>query len=134
MFLLILIILLIVLLLFRNINNREGFDSDELNQYIPQEWSPLWVGKGSSDCYNEPLDKCMTNTNCGICKYNDTVKCVPGDINGPFFDSKCQDYIYTNNYDRHLFGEKVTTRTSPWNTFYSHYEVYYPSPVARSAL
>jgi|688.fasta_scaffold191440_2 hypothetical protein len=124
---LIFIILCSIFLFFNNnaikTNNTEHF-----------QWDPLWVGKTSLDCYNEKPKDCLSYSNCGLCWKNGIKKCIPGDTQGPFFKERCHAWEHTNYYDRHIFGEKVTTVKPSWDQFNPGYEVMYPSPVSRSAL
>jgi len=99
-----------------------------------QQWDPLWIGKSSNDCYTEKPKDCLAYANCGLCYKDGKKKCLPGDTQGPFFAEGCRAWEHTNYYDRHIFGEKVTTITPSFDKFLPGYEIMYPSPVARSAL
>ena len=122
-------IILIIILLFALV-----FMSNTNKQTEHFQWDTNWVGKTSLDCYGEKIKDCNKYSNCGLCAQNGNRKCVPGDEQGPFFTENCDLWEYTNYYDRHIFGEKVHTTSAPWNRAYSDYEIWYPSPVARSAL
>ena len=97
-------------------------------------WDPLWVGKVSSDCYSENHRDCMNYSNCGLCIKDGQKQCVPGDAQGAFFKEGCDQWQHTNYYDRHIFGEKVTTITPSWDKFYPEFEAHWPSPVSWSTL
>ena len=99
-----------------------------------EQWDPLWVGKMSLNCYNETPDTCMNYSNCGFCINGGKKKCVPGDTQGPFFAGNCGRWMHTNYYDRHIFGEKVTTITPSWDEIYPDYELWSPSPISRATL
>jgi len=101
-------------------------------------WDPLWLGKISPDCYGETPRSCLAYSNCGVC--TDTKsgsfmkKCVPGDVDGPYFTSDCDRWTYTNYYDKRTFGERTTNTTPVWNKRYPDYEIWYPSPISWSTL
>lgn len=98
-------------------------------------WDAVWLGKVSPDCYSEPLDKCLDHSNCGMClDKNKGNSCLPGNQHGPFFREDCQKWKYTNRYDRRIFNGEVTRETPTWNVRLPDYEIWYPSPVSRSAL
>ena len=90
-------------------------------------WNQLRVGERSTDCYKLEGKDCLKYSNCGLCAKDGKLQCIPGDEQGPLFKEDCQGWIYTNYYDNRIFGEKVTSITQPWNTFYSDYESRYPS-------
>src|SRR3990172_11232190 len=116
----IIFILVILLVMWYNRTQRlEGF-----------HWDILWQGRDSEDCSKENLNDCLKYSNCGICRQGDRLSCKSGDVNGPFFDKSCNDWTYTNYYDRHIFNEAVTTTTPSWSKFYPmDYEVYFPGPI-----
>ncbi len=97
-------------------------------------WDPLAVGQTSNDCYNLSKRDCMKYSNCGLCMKDGKMECIPGDEHGALFKEDCEKWIYTNYYDRHIFGEKVVTVSDPWNAFYPEYEARYPSPTSRATL
>ena len=124
-----LIIIVVLLVLYWIVNtyqaNLEGFQSG---------WDLNWVGNLSKDCYKLNKRDCMKYANCGLCMENGQSKCVPGDVQGPYYKETCDQWVHTDYYDRHIFGEKVTTISPPWSKFYPDYETWWPSPVSRSAL
>ena len=126
----ILIFAVAVLVIFFNMLNYpvEGFDGEGFL------WDPLWVGKKSNDCYSLNNRDCMKYSNCGLCDQFGRLECVPGDEQGPLFKDNCSQWIHTNYYDRHIFGEKVVTATPSWSQFYPEYELRYPSPTSRATL
>jgi hypothetical protein len=97
-------------------------------EHFESGWDPLWVGQRSLDCYKENKRDCMQYSNCGLCLKDGQMNCVPGDVQGPFFEDQCQHWIHTDYYDRHIFGEKVTSISPPFSQFYPDYETYYPWP------
>lgn len=110
--------------LFKNI--KEGKDNDY--------WDLVGMGMKAKDCYALNNDQCMNYSNCGICYKDGKSQCIPGDTQGPFFKEDCEQWQHTNYYDRHIFGERVTTISPPWNKFYHEYEARYPSPQVRATL
>ena len=72
--------------------------------------------ESNNDCYNLPHEACVNCENCGVCISRDgDVKCVPGDINGPFFESDCKYWISkepSNKKDRQLIVSR------PWSFLY----------------
>ena len=98
------------------------------------QWDPLSVGKTSLDCYGETPKDCMTYSNCGLCHKDGQQICLPGDVQGPFFEENCPAWEYTNYYDKYPFGEKETTITPSWDRFLPGFEQKFPSPIARSTL
>jgi len=123
MYIVILIVItsIILLLLLSQKNKAEHF------------WEPKWHGEESQDCYTEKPENCLKFSNCGFCS-NQCDKCIPGDKDGPFYRGNCGKWLYSNYGDRHIFNEKVTSVTSPWDRFYPGYEATFPSPVSWSAL
>lgn len=124
----IILILVILLLVWLNraqrMNNVEGFD-----------WDPLSVGQQSDNCYKQNLNDCLKYSNCGICHQGAKLQCKPGNVDGPFFDERCNGWTYTNYYDRHIFKEAVTTTTPSWSKFYPQdYEIWFPMPSDTAAL
>ena len=125
----VIIIILLILFLFwlytgYTENRVEGF-----------HWDPLWEGRDSQDCYKESLGNCLKYSNCGICNKGGQLKCLPGDMNGAFFDERCDNWTYKDQYERNIFNENVTRTTPQWSKFYfGDYETHYPSPVATAAL
>ena len=117
------ILLLCVLLMRINVNQK-------LEHFY---WEPRWVGPKSNDCYTEKPENCLKFSNCGIC-LNNKNKCIPGDEQGPLFKERCNGWAHSNYYDRHIFGEKVTTITPSLSQFYPDYEYWAPSPTSRSSL
>ena len=97
-------------------------------------WDPLSVGKRAVDCYTLDNAKCLEYNNCGLCLDNKNTKCVPGDENGPYFKQNCRGWMHTDNYDRYIFGERVTTITPPWSYMYADYEAIYPHPKVANTL
>lgn len=48
----------------------------------------LLDSKINENCYNiNDLSKCSNNNNCGLLIKNSVAKCIPGDIDGPFFEN-----------------------------------------------
>jgi hypothetical protein len=124
MYALLLLFVVICLIFFlAKENNKEHF-----------QWDPLWVGNQSLDCYGETPRDCMKYSNCGLCYQYGKKTCLPGDNQGPYFKEGCDAWKYTDYYDRHIFGEKVTTTSRDWSYRAPDYEIVYPSPVSRSAL
>ena len=114
--------------LFKNI--KEG----KHNNYWDQLGYSLPNTKDAIDCYALDEKDCLKNFNCGIHVKDGNKQCVPGDVQGPLFSSTADEWIYTNYYDQFIFGDKTTSKTKPWNTFYPDYEAWYPSPTSRAAL
>lgn len=125
----ILIIILSLIAVYIASNNKNEHFSTASTQ-----WDPQWMGRTSDDCYSEYNTSCMNYSNCGLCLGRGTAKCVPGDINGPFFNNQCDGWAHTDYYDRHLFGEKVVTVTPHWSKFYPEYEYKQPGPVSIATL
>lgn len=114
-----------------NNTSRRSNSSDDGEGFL---WDPLWKGKRALDCYNLNKRDCMKYSNCGLCLKDGKSKCVPGDEQGPLFEENCEHWVHTNYYDRHIFDEKVTRISRPFDYHYPEYEVMYPSPTSRSAL
>ena len=127
---LILLIFLVICFIFLLANDKKN----EMGNAEHFQWEPLWVGKTSLDCYNENPRDCMTYSNCGLCHKDEKKKCLPGDVNGPFFEENCPAWEYTNYYDKYVFGEKDTIVTSSWDRFLPGFEQKFPNPIARSTL
>lgn len=121
--LLLFIVICLIFFLIKEKDNKEHF-----------QWDPLWVGKTSLDCYGETPRDCMTYSNCGLCRQNGKQVCMPGDNQGPFFNEGCDTWKHTDYYDRHIFGEKVTTTSRDWSYRVPDYAIYYPSTVSRATL
>ena len=66
------------------------------------QWDPLWVGKTSSNCYEESNKDCLKYSNCGLCSNGSQKQCIPGDVDGAFFKEGCQRWEYANYYDRNI--------------------------------
>ncbi len=97
----------------------------------------LDTGTQTNDCYSKSLKECPEYSNCGIATVDGIKKCIPGDIEGPSFETgtKFDQWTYKNQYDKVIFNESDDLREyDTWSTFYPVYEVFYPSPVSRSAL
>lgn len=135
----IIIILLLIITFLYNKPIYENFNSVPL-------WYPNWISnfklnngipvqdsKISNDCYKLSNDQCLVFPNCGLC-INDSIKCVPGDYNGPFFTSNCKKWTYTDYYDKYIFGEKETRTVDPRNITYTKYKLGLPTPIIRSLL
>lgn len=114
----------------------------KLEKFDPNEGDPdnlcyqelRFMGKRTSDCYKLDKRDCMKYDNCGLCLEDGKMQCVPGDVDGPFYKETCDHWMHTDSFDRHIFGERVTTISPPWSKFYPDYETKWPSPVAVSAL
>jgi hypothetical protein len=127
--LLITIIVIIVLLcVTTRKNKREGFG-----------WDLLDVGDNAVDCHAETTPAgCLRYSDCGLMLKDNKMKCVPGDVHGPYFVDDANGWIYKNFYDEYIFGNETINRNAvyyPWNKFYSRdYEAVYPSPTSRATL
>ena len=117
-----LLLILIIFIVLYLIQTSETL----LNEHF--QWDPLWIGKTSSNCYEENNKDCLKYSNCGLCGDASQKQCIPGDINGPFYKEGCQRWIYMNYYDRHIFDDKMITNTQSWDAFLPGYEIMYPSP------
>jgi len=119
-------------------NKVENYSNDTFKCVKESKESNYWglqdMGIKAKDCYALSNKDCMNYSNCGICYKDGKGMCIPGDVQGPLFKEDCEQWQYTNFYDRHIFGERVTTITPPWNKFYSEYEARYPSPISRATL
>lgn len=91
-------------------------------------------GQRSTDCYDLNQRDCMKYNNCGLCKKYNRISCIPGDMHGPYFKSGCDKWQYTNYYDGFPFGDRFTTITRPWDTFYPDYELRLADPISRATL
>ena len=120
-----LVVLIAIAIVFIKRGQTEHFETG---------WNPLWVGQKAKDCYSLGPNDCLDFENCGICRTGSTLQCVPGDTNGPYFKENCNQWMHTNFYDRHIFGEKVTTITPSWDQFAPEWEAKYPSPIIRATL
>ena len=90
-------------------------------------------GNITSNCYNKDLNTCNNYTNCGLClTKNGKPICLPGDIDGPFFSEKCDEWKYIGEYNniRCLDDKKYKNNIyDPWNKYYPVlYDTKYPSP------
>lgn len=121
--LLLFIIICLIFFLTKENSNKEHF-----------QWDPLWVGKTSLDCYGETDRDCMKYSNCGLCHEYGKRVCMPGDNQGPYFKEGCDKWTHTDLYDRHIFGEKVTTTGRDWSYRISDFPIYFPSPTSRASL
>jgi hypothetical protein len=93
------------------------------------------LGPRCGNCYYKSPDDCMACANCGVCGIGSLAKCVPGDINGPFYTDECNTWLYTDHKEGKINKEKTTISSRPWNWFYPHMNLTrYPSPVFRSIL
>jgi hypothetical protein len=113
------IMLLCVLLMSIRVGNKEHF-----------HWEPKWKGLISNDCYTEKPGNCLNYSNCGMCLSDNKPQCRPGDEQGPFFKEHCSGWMYSNYYDRKIFGEKVTSITPSFGQVYPDYE-YWNTPLGR---
>jgi hypothetical protein len=98
----------------------------------------LDTGTETNDCYAKSINECVNYSNCGIATIEGRQQCIPGDIEGPQFETNVyfDQWSYKDQYDGHIFNEVDDTQNyNTWSTFYpSMYEIFYPSPVTRSAL
>jgi len=130
------LILIIIIILFilkqykvEPYNTIPSYSYDDNTQ-----WNPGWFGKRNNDCYKLDKRNCMKYSNCGLCVKDGHSTCVPGDIQGPFYTDRCSSWIYTDYYDRHIFGEKVVTETPSWNVLYPEYEQLRSTPKSIATL
>jgi hypothetical protein len=131
MFLIMGLLFVILIVILTKYSAYETFDPSFASKET--SWDHLTSDSNTSlDCYKETPRNCMKYSNCGLCVKNNNLTCLPGDVQGPYFDEHCENWVYTNYYDRHIFGEKVTTITPAWNKFYPDYEAWYPSPISLS--
>jgi hypothetical protein len=93
-------------------------------------WDPRWLGRRNEDCYKLTEKNCLNYSNCGLCDGN----CIPGDENGPFFDSCNSNWKYKNYYDKNIFREAITKFYDPWNKTHINSPQSNPTPIARSSL
>lgn len=126
-YLIIIIIILILILIYKNKFQKQK-----------ENFNLLDTGIKNNNCYALSLSDCTKYSNCGIAEIGDRKSCIPGDIEGPFFNvnTDFKQWSYKNRYDGHIFDEVDDTRDYDiWSTFYpGEYEIFYPSPVSRSAL
>jgi len=67
-------------------------------KYFNQENFAIPSQFGCQNCGDFTFDQCMNCVNCGFCiDQRGYGKCVPGNINGPMFESDCVQWIYGNN-------------------------------------
>ena len=148
MYTLLIILLVAVIIGAIILNKGEGYQ--DLPQYTNNQiWNPKWVSnyrlydsdpiqdsKITSDCYTLTNDQCIKSPNCGLChsEYNDKLECVPGDDNGPLFKSNCKKWIYTNYFDRYIYGNKEISVVDPWNIIPNEQKPGLPTPWARSTI
>lgn len=111
------LILILILLIFIFDDKNESFN-----------WDLKANGGESPDCYGETLRDCLKYNNCGICSKNNKKTCIPGNVDGPYFEERCSGWTYTDYDDLHIFGEKVLKNVDPWNRNLPGYEIIYPSP------
>jgi hypothetical protein len=128
--------------------------SNEHYQSIPQYannqiWNPRWISnfdvydgisiqdsKITSDCYSLDKNQCLRTSNCGLChnNYNNKMECVPGDEDGPLFKDNCEKWIYTNNYDRFIYGNKIIDIVDPTTKLCNEQYPGLPTSWARSTI
>ena len=122
----IIVMIVIIITLFYAMNTKkENFEN------------LLDTGTQTNDCYEKSLNECPNYTNCGIATVGGKKKCIPGDVEGPLFETGTQfdQWTYKDQYSKYIFNESDDLRQyNTWSTFYPIYDVFYPSPVSRSAL
>lgn len=121
---------------YTDYNTTECFDPNENHPVskVNYQQDPKWMGKTALDCYKQQPRDCLKYSNCGICMKDGIMQCKPGDVNGPFFEDQCNNWIFKNVYDRRIFKEEVTTVSPPWNRFLPEFEVFFPEPSSYAGL
>ncbi len=97
------------------------------------------MGPFTKDCDMLAPNKCLRYSNCGVCvnEQKHDVKCLAGDIEGPFFTKDCGRWIHNDYYKGQMFGNPDSDNIKavlPWSHNYQWYEIVYPSPIARATL
>lgn len=112
-----------------------SYKPEEVENYENNFWDQLGHGPRAENCYSLSNDKCLNYTNCGLCKRDpQRYECVPGDEQGPFFCLGCDNWVYSNFYDRYIFGQKITRSTPSFDRFNPGYEALLVDPITRSTL
>jgi hypothetical protein len=98
--LILIIFIVVVLFLFlgtRYSLNKEGF-------HFRRQYGS-WCNCSDDKTFNQ----CMDCANCGICiKNNGSVKCVPGDVYGPYDKSyQCKMWHHNDEFSRRLWKNKL---------------------------
>lgn len=87
------------------------------------------------DCYSKSGEHCMDCANCGICIINGKGKCLPGDLEGPYYTEECDKWIYQDKKSGKESKIRKTVLNKPWNHFYPQLNlVRWSSPVFRARL
>lgn len=132
MFLTLLIILLVSLLSYKYFYATENF---QLHQDDP-----------NCDCNkHKSLCSCVNCTNCGVCIKNNSLKCVQGDENGPYFATGCDKWInksisrtFVNSNEDNMFIMRpydYNYEGYTWNYFGEERPMRInPSPIDRATL
>lgn len=102
--------------------------------YNKESFNVMNIGNGqytklSNDCYTESPETCLNYSNCGLCQKNGKQKCLPGDVNGPYYHLGCNEWEYLDNYDERIYDKKNLVNTVPFDHYYPNdYEMWYPPP------
>ena len=96
----------------------EGFDFqvDGISRNAFNGGHPI-SEKSCPDCYTLSNESCVDCDNCGVCiSKKGEVKCMPGDMRGPYFESNCKYWI--NKEDSTIYGnnkKNFLVGSHPWN-------------------
>jgi len=108
LFILMLVICVVLIGISSNVNQSiDGFD-----------------GGYSLDCNSMNTYNCVDCDKCGVCiDGNGKVACVPGDINGPYFNNICKYWINkkVSNFNGSSSPNKLRI-SRPWSYIYPHYD------------
>lgn len=116
-----LLMLLIVCFIYLNYVNitekKEYFASvpDLHTNSITDQLNKITDDNANKDCYSLSPLECLKCGQCGIYQKGGISKCIPGDVNGPFFTDTAENWIYGNSYDRYIYGENMVSQYKPWN-------------------
>lgn len=76
------------------------------------------------DCNSMNTQECVDCDNCGVCiDGTGNVTCMPGDVNGPYFNNMCKYWI--NKEVPNFYGSVSPNKlviSRPWSYFYPHYD------------
>lgn len=100
-----------------NKEKKEQFASvpDLHTNAISDQLNKITDDNANKDCYSLSPLECLKCGQCGIYQKGNISKCIPGDVNGPFFTDTAEHWIYGNSYDKYIYGEDVVSRYKPWN-------------------
>lgn len=109
------ILISIIAGLYSNKINNLVSQYEKMENISSQVWDVLNIGTVTDDCYSKSEKECLNYSNCGLCRG----KCVPGDVNGPFFEScDCDEgWVYGNYYDKYIFRSHDILKTPSYDTY-----------------